>query len=73
MDRRDVLKLGVAATVSGGGCASLLSNPASVGTAELPEFLSALDTALGGISAGSFFDRFLPEQRSEALSAREER
>jgi hypothetical protein len=70
MDRRDVLKLGAVASLGGSSCATLLSNPGSVGSGEMDGFLSSLDTALSSISGGTFFDKFLPQTRSEQLSAR---
>lgn len=70
MDRRDVLKLGAVASLGGSGCATLLSNPASVGTGEMDGFLSSLDTALEKIANGNFFDQFLPTNRDPELDAR---
>lgn len=70
MDRRDVLKLGAVASLGGSGCATLLSNPASVGAGEMDGFLSSLDTALEKIASGNFFDQFLPTNRDPELDAR---
>jgi hypothetical protein len=71
MDRRDVLKLGAVAGVSGSGCVSLLSNPASVGAGEMEGFLASLDAGLSAVSStGTFFDAFLPKERSPELAAR---
>ena len=70
MDRRDVLKLGAVASVSGSSCASLLSNPGAVGASDLGGFLSSLDGALASIGGGQFFDGFLPATRSPELSTR---
>lgn len=70
MDRRDVLKLGAVASVSGSSCAGLLSNPGAVGASDLGGFLSSLDGALASIGGGQFFDTFLPATRSPELSTR---
>ncbi len=70
MDRRDVLKLGAVASLSGSGCATLLSNPASVGAGEMDGFLSSLDTALSSIGNGNFFDKFLPATQDTEVAAR---
>lgn len=70
MDRRDVLKLGAVASLSGSSCASLLSNPGTVGAGEMDGFLSSLDTALGSIGNGTFFDKFLPATQSAEVAAR---
>lgn len=70
MDRRDVLKAGAVATLSGSGCASLLSNPGSVSSGEMDGFLASLDTAMDSIGNGKFFERFLPTSQSEELARR---
>jgi hypothetical protein len=70
MDRRDVLKLGAVASLSGSSCAGLLANPGSVGAGEMNGFLASLDSALDNIASGSFFDRFLPANQGPELSAR---
>lgn len=73
MDRRDVLKLGAAASLGGSGCASLLSNPAAVGAGEMDGFLASLDGALDSIGSRTSFDRFLPSARNAQLAARAKR
>ncbi len=70
MDRRDVLKLGAVASLSGSSCAGLLANPGSVSVGEMNGFLASLDTALDNIASGSFFERFLPANQSPEISAR---
>lgn len=70
MDRRDLLKFGAVAGVSGSGCASLLSNPAAVGAADMGGFLAALDGALEKILPQRSFDAFLPRQHGPELAAR---
>ena len=73
MDRRDVLKLGALASVGSSGCASLLSNPASVGTGEMSGFLSALDDAMGAVAADRSFDRYLAHDEDPEATARVKR
>jgi hypothetical protein len=70
MNRRDVLKLGALAGVGGSGCASLLSNPASVSGGELSSFLSALDAAMAAVMAGQPFERFFETANNPTLAAR---
>ena len=70
MDRRDVLKLGAVASLSGSSCAGLLANPGSVGAGEMNGFLASLDTALDSIATGSFFEKFLPAKQSAEVNAR---
>jgi hypothetical protein len=57
IDRREVLKLGALASVSGSGCAALLANPGAVGSASLGGFLGALDEAMKGVAGGDFFQK----------------
>jgi hypothetical protein len=52
VERRDVLKPGVAASVSGAGCAALLGNPGAVSAVALDGFLSSHDGALGSLAVG---------------------
>lgn len=70
MDRRDVLKLGAVASLSGSSCAGLLANPGSVSAGEMNGFLSSLDTALDNIASGNFFEKFIPANQSPELDAR---
>jgi hypothetical protein len=71
MDRRDVLKLGAVASLSGTtGCAALLGNPGQVSSNEMDGFLSELDGALTGISNGRFFDQFLEAKPSAEQAER---
>lgn len=70
MDRRDVLKLGALASVSGSGCAALLSNPAAVSSGELGGFLSALDDAMTSVTNGDFFARLMAPTEDPEIAAR---
>jgi hypothetical protein len=70
MDRRDLLKLGALAGVGGSGCASLLTNPASVGAGEMDGFLGALDSAMESVLGVKGFDRFLPATPNAAQAAK---
>lgn len=70
MDRRDVLKLGALASVSGSGCAALLGNPAAVSSGELGGFLSALDDAMKSVATGDFFKRHMGETKDPELAER---
>lgn len=73
MDRRDVLKLGALASVSGSGCAALLGNPAAVSSGELGGFLSALDDAMKGVATGDFFKKHMGETKDPELAERARR
>lgn len=70
MDRRDLLKFGALAGVSGSGCASLLHNPGALGASEMNDFLGALDGALAKVLQGRPFDAFFPTNPSPQLAAR---
>ena len=70
MDRRDLLKFGALAGVSGSSCASLLSNPGSLGAGEMNDFLSALDGALAKVMHGRPFDALFPSSPNPELAAR---
>lgn len=70
MDRRDVLKLGALASVSGSGCAALLGNPGSVGSNELGGFLSALDDAMSSVATGDFFKKYMGTTSDPELAER---
>jgi len=70
MDRRDVLKLGALASVSGSGCAALLGNPGAVSSGELGGFLSALDDAMASVTNGDFFARLMTPTEDPEITAR---
>lgn len=70
MDRRDVLKLGALASVSGSGCAALLGNPGAVSSGELGGFLSALDDAMTSVTNGDFFARLMTPTEDPEITAR---
>ncbi|MFT3711521.1 MAG: hypothetical protein QM817_28125 [Archangium sp.] len=59
MERRDLLKLGALASVSGSSCAALLNNPGAVSAGELGGFLGALDEAMKGVATGDFFKKYV--------------
>ncbi|MFO0599783.1 MAG: hypothetical protein U0228_31030 [Myxococcaceae bacterium] len=68
MDRRDVLKLGAVASLSGSSCAALLSNPGAVTGSDLPGFLQALDESMGKVANGDFFAKLLGPNPSAAVT-----
>lgn len=70
MDRRDLLKFGALAGVSGSSCASLLSNPGALGAADMNDFLGALDGALAKVLQGRPFDALFPASPGSELAAR---
>ncbi len=71
MDRRELLKLGALASVSGSSCAALLSNPGQVTAGDMDGFLAALDGALENLSSANLFEKLLQgKPQSPELSER---